>query len=252
MNPKFFEDLIAGLPDGEVRDVRIGLHWTAVVAWVEGELRCGLASTQKPGGHSHDEPNVPQAGDLQGCSGRELVDLFYSDQPVLTSVGMAALNALLPRTPEKWIDANAEETLAQRGRGRQVALIGHFPFVPRLREKVGELTVLELDPREGDMPAEAAAQVLPKVDIVAITSMTLVNRTLPDLLKFCSAQAFVMLLGPTTPLSPRLFEHGIDWLSGSVVTEIEPVLRVVSQGGNFRQVHRAGVRLVNLKREDFE
>ena len=227
MNPKFFEDLIAGLPDGEVQDVRIGLHWTAVVAWVDGELRCGLASTQKPGGHSHDEPNVPQAGDLQGCSGRELGELFYSDQPVLTSVGMAALNALL-------------------------ALIGHFPFVPRLREKVGELTVLELEPREGDMPAEAAAQVLPKADIVAITSMTLVNHTLPDLLKSCSDQAFVMLLGPTTPLSPRFFEHGIDWLSGSVVTEIEPVLRVVSQGGNFRQVHRAGVRLVNLKREDFE
>lgn len=251
MNQEFFNNLVAELPDGEVQDVRIGLHWTAVVVRVEGGLQCGLASTLKNNEHSHDEPNVPQAGSLQSRPAREVAEFLYADQPTLISVGMAALNALLPRFPEKWVDANAEETLAQRGRGRRVALIGHFPFVPRLREKVGELTVLELDPRDGDMPAEAAAQVLPRSDVVAITSMTLVNRTLPGLLRLCPEQAFVMLLGPTTPLSPRLFEHGVDWLSGSVVTEIEPVLKVVSQGGNFRQVHRAGVRLVNLKREDF-
>jgi hypothetical protein len=40
----------------------------------------------------------------------------------------------------------------------------------------------------------------------------------------------------------------VDVISGAVVTDIQPVLRLVSQGGNFRQVHRGGVRLVNLYR----
>ena len=55
-----------------------------------------------------------------------------------------------------------------------------------------------------------------------------------------------MLLGPSTPLSPVMFDYGVDLLAGSIIEKIEPVLQVVSQGGNFRQVRRAGVRLVTI------
>ena len=41
---------------------------------------------------------------------------------------------------------------------------------------------------------------------------------------------------------------GIDILCGSVMLDIDPVLRVVGQGGNFRQVRRAGVRTVTMAR----
>jgi uncharacterized protein (DUF4213/DUF364 family) len=76
--------------------------------------------------------------------------------------------------------------------------------------------------------------------------MTLLNNTLDDILQMCSPQAKKILLGPSTPLSTVLFDYGFDWLSGSIVENIEAVLRAVSQGANFRQVHQAGVRLVNL------
>jgi hypothetical protein len=78
--------------------------------------------------------------------------------------------------------------------------------------------------------------------------MTLINHTLEGLLALCPPEAFVIVLGPSTPLTPLLFDHGVDILSGAVVTAIEPVLRIVSQGGNFRQVHRAGIRLVNMSK----
>jgi uncharacterized protein (DUF4213/DUF364 family) len=61
-----------------------------------------------------------------------------------------------------------------------------------------------------------------------------------------------MLLGPSTPLSPLLFKHRIDVLSGAIVEAVDPVLRVVMQGGNFRQVHHAGVRLVNFSNTSME
>jgi uncharacterized protein (DUF4213/DUF364 family) len=78
--------------------------------------------------------------------------------------------------------------------------------------------------------------------------MTLVNHSLEKLLNLCNPQATVLLLGPSTPLSPILFGHGINVLSGSVVTDIDPVLAAIKQGANFRQVHRAGVRLVTMSR----
>ncbi len=243
-------DLLTGLPDGEVLEVRIGLHWTAVVAQVGGATHCGLASTLSPA-HTHSDghgPDIPQAGQLELSSGRDLAELALSPQPVQASVGVAALNALLPRFPAQWHEENAEDVLARQGAGKRVALVGHFPFVARLRPQVGELLVLEQDPGPGDLPAGRAVDVLPQAEVVAITGMTLVNHTLDNLLALCAPQAFVMILGPSTPLSPRLFDYGVNLISGAVVTAIDPVLRILSQGGNFRQLHRAGVRLVNMSR----
>jgi uncharacterized protein (DUF4213/DUF364 family) len=246
---KLLNDLLAALPDGEVLDVCIGLHWTAVVVRVGDQTRCGLASTlTAPHNHSA-EPDVPHAGQLHTLSAPELARLARSESPTQASVGVAAINALLPPQPELWRDLNAEEVIASQGEGKTVALIGSFPFVPRLRPGVGELFVLELKPGAGELPAEAAPDILPQADLVAITSMTLVNHSLENLLRLCSPQATVLLLGPSTPLSPILFEHSIDLLSGSVVTDIDPVLAAIQQGANFRQVHRAGVRLVTMSRD---
>ncbi|MFN2149618.1 MAG: Rossmann-like domain-containing protein, partial [Anaerolineales bacterium] len=110
------------------------------------------------------------------------------------------------------------------------------------------LSVLSSNPRPGDLPASAAPQVIPSADLVAITGMTLINHTLESLLELCSRQALVMILGPSTPLSPVLFDHGVDLLSGSLVTDRNAVMQVAGQGGNFRQIHRAGVRLVTVER----
>jgi hypothetical protein len=229
-----------------ILDVRIGAAWTAVVAEVEGARRCGLAATLSRLGH--DGPSVRDAGSLHAYSSRELCQLARSDSPAEVSVGMAAINALLTHSPGPRQDLNASELLAKRGAGKAVALVGHFPFVDWLRERVKTLWVLELAPKAGDLPASAAAEVIPQADIVALTSMTLLNHTFDGLLALRRPDAPVMLLGPSTPLAPLLFDRGVDLLSGSVVEDIDAVLRGVSQGANFRQLHRLGVRLVTMTR----
>jgi uncharacterized protein (DUF4213/DUF364 family) len=55
------------------------------------------------------------------------------------------------------------------------------------------------------------------------------------------------MLGPSTPLSPVLFDHGMDILSGSIVVDRDRVLDCISQGANFRQVR--GVRKVTMRRD---
>ena len=243
---KVLDNLLSTLTDGEIIQVCIGLHWTAVVAEIDGIRRCGLASSLTNECYRHGVPDMPQAGQLETLSGLELAALAQSEQPVLASVGVAAVNALVLPQPATWVDLNAEEVIAKHGEGKTVVLIGHFPFIPRLRTLVGELIVLEKRPEPGDLPAKAAFGVIPDAGVVAITGTTLINHTLDDLLELCSPHAHVILLGPSVPLSPVLFDYGIDLLCGSVVTAIEPVLQTVTQAGNFPQVHRAGVRLVSM------
>ncbi|MCJ7623055.1 MAG: DUF364 domain-containing protein [Anaerolineaceae bacterium] len=243
---ELLEKLLDTLPDGEVHKVLIGLNWTAVVTVVDGVKRCGLASTLGGNHEHHGVPDVPEAGSLETFSGRELANFVRSSSATLASVGAAALNALLPLYPETWVDINAEHVIAEHGAGKTVALVGSFPFVQRLRPSLGKLYVIERNPQAGDLPEEAAPDILPAADVVAITAMTLINHSLENLLRLCSPDATIILLGPSTPLSPLLFEYGVNLLSGSIVTDIEPVLCAISQGANFRQVHRAGVRLVTM------
>jgi len=51
----------------------------------------------------------------------------------------------------------------------------------------------------------------------------------------------------TAPLSPILFDYGVDAVSGTQVVDSDVVLRCVSQGANFRQI-RGVRRLTLLKR----
>jgi uncharacterized protein (DUF4213/DUF364 family) len=245
------DEILSALPEGRVTEVLIGLHWTAVVAEVDGQRRCGLASTLSGTEYHHGHADVPQAGRLASLPGLALAALAETELPMQASVGVAAINALLPRQPTVWVDLNAEEVLAREGTDKQVALIGHFPFVDALRSRVGELQVLEQRPQPGDLPASAAVEILPQADVVAISGTTLINHTLEPLLAMCSAEALVVLLGPSTPLSPVLFTHGVDLLCGSVVTDIKAVLQVVGQGGTFRQVRRAGVRTITMARPGY-
>ncbi|GAB4537623.1 MAG: hypothetical protein Kow0063_24630 [Anaerolineae bacterium] len=159
---------------------------------------------------------------------------------------MATINALLPPRQDAWVEINAEQVIARHGAGKRVAVVGHFPFIPRLREQVGKLWVLELRPVGDDLPADAAADVIPQADVLAITGTTLLNRTFEGLMALRRPEALVLVLGPSTPLSPVLFEHGVHILSGSVVEDTASVLRAVSQGANFRQIHQQGVRLVTM------
>jgi uncharacterized protein len=241
------EEIIATIPDVPINFVRIGLHWTIVAAEVDGETRAGLASTVIGKHDHHHGPMVPEAGELDNMSSRQLALLAQSDTALLRSIGFATINALISHHPEMWEDLNAEQVLADQGKDKVVALIGSFPFISRLRSEVGELIVLEQNPGNDELPASSAPNILPQADVVAITGMTLINQTLDGLLQHCRPDSKVMILGPTTPLSPLLFKKNIHMLSGAVVEKIEPVLQAVCQGANFRQVHHAGVRLVTIR-----
>ncbi len=227
--------------DAPVRSVWVGVHWTYVCSRYGG-LASTLSWEATPHGHSM----VRDVGHLHEKSARELAEFARSADPLEVSIGFAAINSLLAVDESRSVEINAAEVLAERGRGKNVALIGHFPFIPKLREAVGNLWVIEQRPTQGEYPASAAPDLLPRAEVVAITGTTLMNHTLDDLLKLCASAATVLILGPSTPLSPVLFRHGATLLSGARVIDEAAALRTIGQAASFKQV--AGVRLLTIER----
>jgi uncharacterized protein (DUF4213/DUF364 family) len=235
--------LLAALPseDARVRAVLVGAHWTVVCS-----RGCGLASTiqgQKP----HGEPEVRDAGALRRKSALALAALAKSDSLLEASIGVAAINSLLEVDERRTIELNAGELLIERAAGKRVALVGHFPFIPRLRRSARQLWVIEQWPSPGEYESDAAADLIPQADVAAITGSALINHTLDGLLGLCRAGAEVMVLGASSPLSPVLFEAGVDIVSGARVTDEAAVLRLAAEGATFRQMR--GVRLLTLQRD---
>ena len=235
------EDLLASLDhDAPVRSILVGAHWTVVCS-----RHGGMAATLKDD-HPHGHSPVREAGRLHTKTARELAEYARSDNLLEASIGVAAINSLLDVDESQAVEINAVEVLIEHGGGKNVALVGHFPFIPRLRPVVGNLWVIEQRPVDGEYPAEAAADLIPQADVVAITSSALINHTMDGLLALCRPDALVMALGPSTPLSPLLFQHGVNILSGSKVVDEPSLLRAIGQGASFQQAE--GVRLLTIRR----
>ena len=242
-NPTIIDDLISCLPVERipVRAVQVGAHWTVVCS-----RHCGLSTTIL-GDNTHDHAMVVRdAGRLHTKSAQELAFLARSENPMEAGIGIAAINSLMDVNERDAVEMNASEVLMKHGAGKNVALVGSFPFIPRLRTVTKNLWVIEQHPGIGEHPAPSAGEFIPAADVVALTGSALINHTLDNLLSLCRPEALVLILGPSTPLSPVLFDHGATIIAGARVTDETAVLHATGQGANFRQV--TGVRLLAFTR----
>ena len=229
---KILDDLLSSLNfDFSVRDIRQGVFHTGVLT-----KYCGLAATLPRDALKQEGPLVKEPGFLLDKSSRDLARMVYSESLLEAAIGMATMNSLLEVNLESCTEINASEVILEKGEGKCVAIVGHFPFLPRVREKAKALWVMEKNPREGDFNEQDADRFIPQADVVAITGTSLTNHTLPHLLGLCDPEAFVIMLGDTVPLSSVLFDYGVHALSGTRVIDADLALKCVSQGANFRQI----------------
>lgn len=239
-NMKVLEDLISALNTAaEVRDIRVGLFHTAVLT-----RNCGLAATLPRDALRQEQPSVRDPGRLVDKGALELVRMARSESLLEAAIGMAAINSLLEVKDEECLELNASELIAEKGKGKKVVIVGHFPFIPKLREIVKELWVIEKNPREGDFTEVEAENLIPRADVVGITGTAFTNHTIEQLLKLPDPKAYIVLLGDTAPLSPILFDYGINAISGTRVIDPELALRCVSEGATYRQIK--GIRKLTM------
>jgi uncharacterized protein len=214
------DELISSLGRNEarVRDVRVGTNSIGVLS-----RHLGLAHACP----SLRAPGVRNAGRLVGQSALELAEYARSSNPIEAGIGLAAINSLIEPQGEK---LNVIDFLVEQGQGKKIAMVGRFPRADAVRRVAGQLWVLEKDPRPGDFPDSEAANFIPQADIVAITGSALANGSLQGLLDL--SRGYTAVFGPTTPLSPVLFNWGVDLIGGTRVTNPEAMLLKISQGGN--------------------
>lgn len=159
---------------------------------------------------------------------------------VAHDVGVAALNALLAslvqRNETPLESGNGLELLARAAAGKRLAVVGRFPYLQEIRSEAAQSWVLELEPEGDELPAQAAAGVIPLADVVGITGSTLANGTLEGLLALCRPGAVVAVIGPTTPLSPVLFRYGARVLCGSLMEQPALALERFRASGSTRRL----------------
>jgi uncharacterized protein (DUF4213/DUF364 family) len=236
-----YDDLISAMEPGlKAERAVIGAHVTAV----RSGLGCGLSTTLHGAGHPHGRPTVKEPAGLSGKALLELADLVNSRLPMEASLGMAAVNAGLSTEGLNLAERNGFDLLKEKAAGLNLVMVGHFSFVHEISPLTQSTAVLELDPREGDLPASAAEKAIPGADVVAITGSAFSNHTIEKLLETARGK-WVMVLGPTTPLSPVLFDYGVQAVAGSLVSDADLTIRQVMEGAIFKQL-RGSKRVLML------
>ena len=231
---RLYRDLELGVGRGTARNVVIGFNWVLV----EGPHGCGLAQTPDRG-----SAGCKAVTDGAGLAGRPLSELaakVHSWNPVEAAIGLAAINAFYNRYDLVGLAANGLDAIAPDE--APVTVIGRFPD---LATRLPGARIVEREPRDGEFPEAAAGWLLPGSERVVATASTLVNHSLPSLMA-AAPQARFALVGPSTPLTPRLYGYGMDLLAGMVIENPKAAARAVAEGGSVRALKKCA-RMVTLR-----
>lgn len=171
---------------------------------------------------------VIETNQFIGQKVKKIAPLIKSWDFNLASMALAAMNSVFNN--QKQINKLENYSISQHDifseyanpTSRKIATVGYFRYIDRYPDLADCVTVLELKAISGTFPASASEFILPNMDVVFITGSTLVNKTLPRLLTL-SKNATTILVGGTVPLTPILFNYGIDIISTKLIDKWPPV-----------------------------
>ncbi len=160
----------------------------------------------------------------------EAVRLALSYDPIEAAYGVATINAL--HDTEGIVEADPLDLVELRP-GMRVSMVGYIRgYVRRLSNKGVELRVFELRPVEEDssvLPWYAEEELLPGSNLVIVTGVAVVNKTIDRLLELARG-AQVIVSGPTTPMIAAAFPGLRGALGGSVVSDREKAYKMITMG----------------------
>jgi uncharacterized protein (DUF4213/DUF364 family) len=198
----------------------VGLHWISV------ESRfTGMAHTFR----GREGAELEDAGNILGKNVLEIANRLRSWEPLDAGLGLAALCSLIEPTGE---NINVYDYILSAAPGKTVTCIGRFPFYSELAKNSARAHLLEMNPREGELPPFAAEEVIPESDMVIISGTTLINKTLERLLELSRGKICVVL-GPSTPMSDVLFDFGATVIAGVKVVDPDRLFVSLMQGVKF-------------------
>ncbi|MBN2385200.1 hypothetical protein JXQ70_20180 [bacterium] len=258
--------LLAVSQSCQLLDLRIGLRYCAATVSCSTENRqkspagtapvraCGLAASllHELNGCCGNDHLLPRL--TSGLNIEQVFEGLDSAHPLHRTVLLALCNALINLgrhyqesgndsllsrftcLPAGWQSSGSDELPIEH---KKVAMIGFFaPLVPTILEKA---TCLAVSAHEHGPAHTYAKQILPLLSLteldayetVILTATSLINNTFTQVITACP-QATVVLMGPSAPLLPALFQPDLPQLTmiaGRHIVAIDPLLDIVSRTG---------------------
>lgn len=222
---RLYADLALGVANDDVRDIVCGPRWLMV----QGPAGVGLAYLPRS-----SKDLLPRLHQFKRKSLRQLAELSRSWDPLEMALGIAAINAHYNRFDLDGDMGNGAETFRQET-GR-VVVIGAFPG---LADVLANPQVIETEPRPGEYPTVAMDTLLPGCAAAVVASSTIINRTLPRILRLAHGSR-VALVGPAAPLTSRLYHYGVEVVGGLVINDPTGLAAAIRAGALPREFVRFG------------
>jgi uncharacterized protein (DUF4213/DUF364 family) len=226
-----FNILLSRFTDGvEVK------RWCVLERYVVVELSSGVCGVAY---YPHDvTPNVPNIRVKDPIAAARL---SMSRVAGRRAVGVATLNALtwaLKPIPAFKIGDPLDKLDVC---GKRVAMVGYFKPILHRFECAKSLKIIERKKMEGVYPPEKAKEVLGEADIVLITGSCLVYGGLERYLRLSKKASEVIVLGPTSSMTPEpFFKRGATIVAG---VKIERGEQLFKSRGRATDILEAGVKV---------
>lgn len=248
---KLYDELIEEIPkDIVVEDIVVGQYNSLV----KSSVGSGIGSVY------NEEGRPPES--VKPFKGRYLYDVakcIKSWNLTEAGIGLAAINSYynsIEVVKSRNIKLNKNNFVEDRIndpfiayqnmiRGKKVAVVGHFHYLEQLFAPVCDLSIIESEDIVGDYPETSAPYILPHQDFVVLPCYSLCIKTLPWYLEL-SKNAYVILVGPATPMSPILFKYGVNDLSGFVIKDFDKAMSIICGNERNSMFYSTGQK-INLK-----
>jgi uncharacterized protein (DUF4213/DUF364 family) len=238
---RLIDDLLQAMdrPSAIISDIAVGSNFIGIRADDNGSACTGLASALGAVPTANERRMVDE---MIGTPLHAAAQWLKKPGPFSISIGAAALNAgFIP--PQNQPDIEASRIMAEKGKDDETVLVGEFPFTDWLRRQVKNLYLLELQKVAGRTPPDQWDDILGRCKVLGLTGTTLITRAMATYLKK-APQAHTIVIGPTTPLSPVLFSHGVDVLAGCQVLKPDAVFAGIREGMSFREIKKLGIQFI--------
>ena len=215
----------------------LGLGYTVVVTSDGG---IGIAYT-----YFEDKKScmlLNEAIDYENRPASVLLKKIKSERTIERSMALALVNALNYEDALKLPEDKNNTILLEKFNiqpDTNVAMVGYFgPLVDRFKEKDIPLEILDasrgLGNREGFYKKLASW-----ADVLLLTSTSILNNTSEEILAKTLENVKTAMLGPSTPMVAKAFEHlPVHMLAGTVPIEKDKILRAIRHGMGTPVLHK--------------
>ncbi|SHH40197.1 Rossmann-like domain-containing protein [Thermosipho atlanticus] len=239
---KLFNEALKYVNGTTLEDFVIGVGLTAVKL---SDGRAGVSYTNKGDTLGRCEEFYKCTGDTGnpqskvkiGMKTEELLKIgLFSADPLLRSVAYAALNATfsVPEIKKMYKKGDISKFLGVSFEDI-VGMIGEItPLINLWKPLVWDILIFDRNRKNEEVfPDWAVVDFLPKCTVVVITGSAVTNGSIDWVLKYVNTER-IAIIGPSTPLTPNVFNVKI--LAGVEVVDPDKLFDLVSKGAGTKKI----------------